>query len=106
MTEYPEQNRRYRSGGWLGLHCESSLNMFLMVLLLWEEVFDDRVQAALPHVITVRKNIFSQRTMNALLVCFDLLDAVTRALHRTHSVSFSTLDHVRDSERERTMSTS
>ncbi|CAM9529270.1 unnamed protein product [Ectocarpus sp. 4 AP-2014] len=45
---------RYRSGGWLGLHCESSLNMFLMVLLLWEEVFDDRVQAALPHVITSR----------------------------------------------------
>ncbi|CAM9883284.1 unnamed protein product [Ectocarpus sp. 13 AM-2016] len=45
---------RYRSGGWLGLHCESSLNMFLMVLLLWEEVFDERVHAALPHVITSR----------------------------------------------------
>ncbi|CAM9123142.1 unnamed protein product [Ectocarpus sp. 12 AP-2014] len=45
---------RYRSGGWLGLHCESALDMFLMVLLLWEEVFDERVHAALPHVITSR----------------------------------------------------
>ncbi|CAN0219031.1 unnamed protein product [Pylaiella littoralis] len=45
---------RYRSGGWLGLHCESSLNQFLVVLLLWEEIFDENVAAAIPHCITNR----------------------------------------------------
>eukprot|EP00904_Undaria_pinnatifida_P013630 jgi/Undpi1/9398/HiC_scaffold_27.g11855.m1 len=42
---------RNQEGGWAGLHCECSLIMFLMVLLLWEEVFDLRAMAAFPHCL-------------------------------------------------------
>ena len=45
---------RNQEGGWAGLHCECSLIMFLMVLLLWEEVFDLRAMAAFPHCLAVR----------------------------------------------------
>lgn len=41
-------------GGWAGLHCESDLIMCLMMLLLWEELFDPGVAAACGHCFTVR----------------------------------------------------
>ncbi|CAM9136004.1 unnamed protein product [Ectocarpus fasciculatus] len=44
---------RYCTGGWLGLHCESTLIMFILMLLLWEEVFDCGVEAAVPHCIAI-----------------------------------------------------
>eukprot|EP00903_Cladosiphon_okamuranus_P011449 g10786.t1 len=45
---------KYRSGGWLGVHCEYSLIQLLFTLLLWEELFDPRVSAAVPHCLTNR----------------------------------------------------
>ncbi|CAM9857544.1 unnamed protein product [Ectocarpus sp. 12 AP-2014] len=44
---------RYCAGAWLGLHGESKLIMFILMLLLWEEVFDSGVEAAVPHCILI-----------------------------------------------------
>lgn len=48
-----KESREDESGGWAGVHCESSLVMTLMMLLLWEEVFDPTVNAAGVHYLTV-----------------------------------------------------
>lgn len=51
---------RYCAGGWLGLHGESNLILFILMLLLWEEVFDCGVEAAVPHCIMVRTGYLAQ----------------------------------------------
>lgn len=48
-----KESRQDERGGWAGVHCESSLVMTLMMLLLWEEVFDPTVKAAGGHCLTV-----------------------------------------------------
>lgn len=45
---------RHREGGWAGLHCEYELVLWLMMLLLWEDMFDERVKAASAHCFMVR----------------------------------------------------
>lgn len=45
---------RREQDGWAGVHCETDLVMMLMMLLLWEEVFDPNVKAAVGHCLTVR----------------------------------------------------
>lgn len=42
------------TGAWAGVHCETDLLMTLMMLLLWEQVFDPTVEAAGAHCLTVR----------------------------------------------------
>ncbi|CAM9140593.1 unnamed protein product, partial [Ascophyllum nodosum] len=42
------------SGGWLGLHCESRVITFLLMLLLWEEMFQGDEEAACDHCFTDR----------------------------------------------------
>lgn len=48
---------RWERGRWAGVHCESELILCLMMLLLWEEVFDPSVEAAGGHGFTVRSGM-------------------------------------------------
>lgn len=50
-----KEAREDDSGAWAGLHCETDLVMTLMMLLLWEEVFDPTVEAAGAHCMTVSR---------------------------------------------------
>lgn len=49
--------KRREAGGWLGVHCESRGVTFLMMLLLWEDVFQatgDAGASGCDHWFTVR----------------------------------------------------
>ena len=54
MVEAVALRAKRDSGGWLGLHCESRVITFLLMLLLWEEMFQGDEEAACDHCFTVR----------------------------------------------------